>query len=447
MSFFLTRVLEVFDEYAERVAFRHSSVDWTYADAGRRLRRLCAALPPLTGKTVAISAGNHPDAVLAQLAAQLRGARVLLIAASAAPSDRRSALDAADAVLVDPAELDAEPVEITVPERAETVFTSGGTTGAPKLIRHSSTYEGMVHVFHPDPAGPNRILVVAPISHLTGNAAVLGALLCGDTVVLHEGFEPGAVIEALTADRITRFSLTPARLGALLDHPALAEADLSALRAISLGASPLPVHRLEQALAVFGPIVGQGYGLTEAPMIATITAAEYDGHPDRLASVGRIVPGMTARIDDHGEVLVQGLSLMDGYLHEPFEDDWLRTGDLGHLDDDGYLYLHGRADDVIITGEHGTKVHPARVENALLTHPRVREAAVVGRSTPDGAVVHAVVVPDGTVSADDLRAHVLAELAQPHFVPATVDFASALPLTHIGKLDRKRLLGVGHYLH
>ncbi|AXB47017.1 class I adenylate-forming enzyme family protein [Amycolatopsis albispora] len=438
-SFFLTRVLEVFDEYADRVLFRHSTSDLTYAEAGRRLRRLHAAMPPLTGKTVAISAGNHPDAVLAQLAAQLRGARVLLIAASAPPSDRKSALDAADAVLLDPAELDAEPVEITVPARAETVFTSGGTTGAPKLIRHSGTYEGMVHVFHPDPAGPNRILVVAPISHLTGNAAVLGALLCGDTVVLHDGFSPDAVVAALSADRITRFSLTPARLGAVLDHPALAEADLSSLRAVSLGASALPVHRLEQALAVFGPIVGQGYGLTEAPMIATITAAEYAGHPARLASVGRIVPGMRARIGDDGEVLVQGLSLMDGYLDRPLDGDWLRTGDLGHFDEDGYLYLHGRADDVIVTGEHGTKVHPTRVEEALVSHPRVRQSAVVGRSTPDGPVLHAVVVPDGEVTADELRAHVAAELVQPHFVPATVEFRASLPLTHIGKLDRKRL--------
>ncbi|MGC7095711.1 class I adenylate-forming enzyme family protein [Amycolatopsis lurida] len=437
-SFFLSRVLEVFDEYAGRVLFRHSTVDMTYAEAGQRLRRVHAALPPLHGRTVAISAGNEPDAILTQLAAQLRGGRVLLIAASAPPSDRRAALDEAAAVLLDPASLDADPVEIDLPERAETVFTSGGTTGPPKLIRHSGTYEGMVHVFHPDPAGPNRILVVAPITHLTGNAAVLGALLCGDTVVLHRGFDPGAVVTALTEDRITRFSLTPARLGALLDHPGLAGADLSALRAVSLGASPLPVHRLEQALAVFGPVVGQGYGLTEAPMIASITAAEYEGHPSRLASVGRIVPGMRARVDD-GEVLVQGLSLMDGYLNRPFDGEWLRTGDLGHFDEDGYLYLHGRADDVIITGEHGTKVHPARVEEVLGAHPRVRQSAVVGRSTPDGAVLHAVVVPDGEVTAGELRAHVAASLGQQHFVPATVEFAESLPLTYIGKLDRKRL--------
>ncbi|WP_307795929.1 fatty acid--CoA ligase family protein [Amycolatopsis sp. 195334CR] len=438
-SFFLNRVLEVFDEYAGRVLFRHSTMDLTYAEAGQRLRRLHAALPPLDGRTVAIAAGNEPDAVLTQLAAQLRGGRVLLIAASAAPSDRQAALDAADAVLLDPASLDADPVEIELPERAETVFTSGGTTGPPKLIRHSGTYEGMVHVFHPDPAGPNRILVVAPISHLTGNAAVLGALLCGDTVVLHDGFEPGAVVAALAGDRITRFSLTPARLGALLDHPGLAEADLSALRAVSLGASPLPVHRLEQALAVFGPIVGQGYGLTEAPMIATITAAEYEGHPSRLASVGRIVPGMRARVAEDGEVLVQGLSLMDGYLDRPFDQEWLRTGDLGEFDEDGYLYLHGRSDDVIITGEHGTKVHPARVEEALGAHPRVRQSAVLGRSTPDGVVLHAMVVAEGPVTASVLRAHVATTLGQPHFVPATVEFVAELPLTHIGKLDRKRL--------
>ncbi|SFQ21793.1 Acyl-CoA synthetase (AMP-forming)/AMP-acid ligase II [Amycolatopsis arida] len=340
-----------------------------------------------------------------------------------------------------------------LPGTVRTLFTSGGTTGAPKLVAHSGIYAGMAHIFRPDPAGPGRVLVVAPVSHLTGNAAVLGALLRGDTVVLHDEFDPAAALAAIAAERVTALSLTPPRLAALLDHPALAGTDLSGLRSLSLGASPLPERRLRQALAVFGPVVGQGYGLTEAPMVASITAAELLDHPRRLGSVGRIVPGMEARIDgarapgDVGEVLVRGLALMEGYAGRPdltaaaFTGGWLRTGDLGRFDADGYLYLLDRADDVIVTGEHGSKVYPAVVEDTLADHPGVRQAAVVGAPGPEGALVHAVVVPTepDPPPVEDLRAHVLARLGQEHLVPATVTFTDRLPLTPVGKIDRRAL--------
>jgi acyl-CoA synthetase (AMP-forming)/AMP-acid ligase II len=257
------------------------------------------------------------------------------------------------------------------------------------------------------------------------------------------------VLRSLAADRITAVSLTPPRLAELLDHPALPGTDVSSLRSVNVGASPLPAHRLSQALEVFGPIVGQGYGLTEAPMVASISAAEVAGHPERLDSVGRIVPGMEARIDgESGEVQVRGLALMDGYHGQPglteaaFTDGgWLRTGDIGRFDEDGYLYLLDRANDVIVTGEHGTKIYPAVVESALSAHPSVRQAAVFGVPDPRGGeAVHAVVVATGeTPTAAELRDHLRAHFDAEQFVPRSIEFTRALPLTAIGKVDKKSL--------
>jgi acyl-CoA synthetase (AMP-forming)/AMP-acid ligase II len=463
-SLFLTRVLRSLDDGGDAVAFHHDGVETSFRDAASILRRLHAALAGEgvgTAEVVGILGGNRPETILVQLAAQLRGATVLLIAESASLPDRLAALKAADVTLlvIDPRRGNTDlrdavrsvslddlltrqgdhPIEL--PASVRLIFPTGGTTGTPKLIVHSGIYDGMAHIFAPDPAGPGRTLLIAPMSHMTGNATTLGALLRRDILVLHNSFDAGAVLEAIAKHRIGTLSLTPPRLAAVLDHPAMAATDVSSVRSLSLGAAPLSPSRLAQALDVFGPVVGQGYGLTEAPMIAGISAAELDGFPDRLGSVGRIVPGMEATID-HGEILVRGLSMMDGYLgRPPIGDGWLRTGDVGRFDDDGYLYLLDRLNDVIITGEHGTKVASTTVENALATHPHVRAAAVIGIPTEDSEVIHAVVVATqpGALTADDVKTHVLAELGQPHFVPASVAFADALPLTAIGKVDKAAL--------
>ncbi|SFW70086.1 class I adenylate-forming enzyme family protein [Amycolatopsis australiensis] len=444
MSFFLAKALAALDDGGDRVLFHAGGVTTTYHQARDRLRRLHAGLGG-TG-TVAIDLPNRPETVLVQLAALLRGATVLLVPASAPNQDRLAAARGATVVTGRPGEwpgsdvrtledLDGEPEPLTLPERVSLRFPTGGTTGTPKLIHHSGIYDGMAHIFAPDPDGPRRTLLVAPMTHMTGNATVLGALLRRDTVVLHDGFDAGAVLDAIQEHRIDTLSLTPPRLAALLDHPARPRTDLRSVRSLSLGAAPLPPHRLAQALDVFGPVVGQGYGLTEAPMIASISAAELLDRPDRLGSVGRIVPGMEARITG-GEVEVRGLSMMDGYVGaEPIGDGWLRTGDLGRFDDEGYLYLLDRADDVVVTGEHGTKVPTTVVEHALETHPAVRSAAVFGH----GRLLHAVVVTRSEVTEAELKAHAREVFGQEHYVPAGVDFVDALPLTDVGKVDKRAL--------
>ncbi|WP_206791863.1 class I adenylate-forming enzyme family protein [Amycolatopsis sp. MtRt-6] len=445
MSFFLTKVLAALDDGGDRPLFVQDGVT-TYHQARDRLRRLHGGLGDVG--TLAVDLRNRPETVLVQLAALLRGATVLLVPASAPTRDRLAAARGATVVTDRPhdwpagdvrtlGDLDAEPEPLHPPAAVRLLFPTGGTTGTPKLIRHSGIYDGMAHIFAPSPDGPGRTLLVAPMTHMTGNATVLGALLRQDTVVVHDGFDAGAVLGAIQEHRIDTLSLTPPRLAAVLDHPKCPETDLTSVRSLSLGAAPLPPHRLAQALDVFGPVVGQGYGLTEAPMIASISAAELLDRPERLGSVGRIVPGMAARITADGEVEVRGLSMMDGYLGGPdIGAGWLRTGDLGRFDDEGYLYLLDRADDVVVVGEHGTKVPTTVVEHALATHPAVRSAAVFGH----GDRLHAVVVATSEVTAVALQAHTREIFGQEHYVPAAVAFIAALPLTDVGKVDKRALV-------
>ncbi|HVV09016.1 fatty acid--CoA ligase family protein [Amycolatopsis sp.] len=446
-SVFLNAVLTALTGGGDSVLFHHQG-PMTYREAHDRLLRLHGGLGEVD--VVAVDLANRPETVLVQLAAMLRGARVLLVAASAPRADQLAAAAAAGVTTVVTdrpdawpagdvrtlADLDGEPVPLVLPAAVDVLLPSGGTTGAPKLIRHSGIYDGMAHIFAGSPAEPGRVLVVAPMTHMTGHASVVGALLQGETVVVHDGFDAGAVLADIERHRITSLSLTPPRLAELLDHPARPGTRLDSVRSLSLGAAPLPPHRLAQALDVFGPVVGQGYGLTEAPMIASISAGELIGRPERLGSVGRIVPGMAARIVD-GEVEVRGLAMMDGYLGAPpVGDGWLRTGDLGRFDDEGYLYLLDRADDVVVVGEHGTKVAPAKVERALATHPSVREVAVFG---VNGQSLHAVVVAEPPLSAEEVRAHARAAFGREHYVPASVDFVEALPTTGVGKIDKRAL--------
>lgn len=448
MSFFLTKVLAALDDGGDRVLFHSGGGVTTYHQARDRLHRLRGGLGGV--ETLAVDLRNRPETVLVQLAALLRGATVLMVPASAPARDRLAAASGATVVTDRPHEwpvgdvrtlddLDGEPGPLHPPETVRLLFPTGGTTGTPKLIRHSGIYDGMASIFTPSPDGPGRTLLVAPMTHMTGNATVLGALLRLDTVVVHDGFDAGAVLEAIQAHRIDTLSLTPPRLAALLDHPAREGTDLSSVRSLSLGAAPLPPHRLAQALDVFGPVVGQGYGLTEAPMIASISAAELVARPELRSSVGRIVPGMEARITD-GEVEVRGLSMMDGYLGGPeVGAGWLRTGDLGRFDDEGYLYLLDRADDVVVVGEHGTKVATTVVEHALATHPAVRSAAVFGVPGEDGQLLHAVLVTREPLTAGEVREHARKAFGQEHYVPAGVDFVAELPLTSVGKVDKRAL--------
>jgi len=206
---------------------------------------------------------------------------------------------------------------------------------------------------------------------------------------------------------------------------------------LSAGA-PLPDALCRRAEARLGCEVRQGYGLTEASF-STIDAPPA---PRTIGSVGRPVAGVEVRIAADGEVEVRGPHVMAGYLDgTPAPVDaggWLRTGDLGRLDDDGYLWVEGRRDDLIVSG--GENVRPDRVEAALLEHPAVAEVAVAGREDRRwGQAVTAFVVAAGDLDTDELIVHARSRLA-PHEVPKTVELVTELPRTGSGKVLRRLLV-------
>ena len=220
------------------------------------------------------------------------------------------------------------------------------------------------------------------------------------------------------------------------------------LRTIVYGAAPMSRPRLEDALARFGPVFVQIYGQTECPNFITSLGKEDHLHSRLLASCGRAVPFVelrTRQTDPEtsvGEVEVRSPYLMTEYFRNPdataeaLGDGWLKTGDLGHIDD-GYLFLVDRAKDMIITG--GMNVYSSEVEAVLRKHASVAEVAVVGLPDDDwGEVVTAVVVPAGPASAEELRLFARANLSA-YKVPKTVAFRVELPLTNYGKVDKKRL--------
>jgi fatty-acyl-CoA synthase len=248
-------------------------------------------------------------------------------------------------------------------------------------------------------------------------------------------------------------------LQAVLDHARPEDYDLSALETVIYSAAPMPPARLVQAIERIGPVFQQIYGLTEnTGMATTLRRDEHDpSRPERLASCGRPILGAAvAVIDDDGdrlptgeigEIAVKSRATMLGYRNLPeetaaaLENGWLRTGDLGHRDDEGFFYIIDRKKDMIISG--GFNVYAREVEDVLSAHPAVASVAVIG--VPDdkwGEVVHAVIAtrPGVSIGADELAAFVKARKGATH-APKSVDFVDALPLTTVGKIDKKALRG------
>jgi acyl-CoA synthetase (AMP-forming)/AMP-acid ligase II len=304
---------------------------------------------------------------------------------------------------------------------------------------------------HPDPV----FLAAAPLTHVSGRVS-LGVMAAGGTTVVLPHFDPGAVLAVIEQHRITTMMLPTTLLTRLLAHPAAGSTDTSSLKRVSVGASPVPVELIKRAIDVFGPVVAQNYGQTEAPMyIATMHPFEYlsDGGlaPDeRLASCGRPTrfsevrtvgtDGNEVAAGETGEIVVKGNFVMDGYLDDDAATaearlgDWHRTGDLGTFDDDGYLRIVGRVKDLIISG--GFNVYPAEIENVLAEQPCVHESAVIGLPDPDWGerVVAVVEATDGEpCDVEQLAAHVRARLG-PVKTPKEIVTVASLPRNANGKI-------------
>ena len=274
----------------------------------------------------------------------------------------------------------------------------------------------------------DRWLCCMPLSHVAGLGIVMRSAIYGTTAVIHDGFDVDRVAAALAEDRISVISVVATMLTRLLE----VGADLSGPRAVLVGGGPVPEESLEEATGR-GATVVQTYGLTEAcSQVTTLAPGEAQR---KLGSAGRPLLTTHLRIQD-GEILVQGPTVAPGHADA---DGWLHTGDLGRIDEDGFLYVEDRIDDMIVSG--GENIIPAEVEKVLLRHPEVADAAVVGREDPEWqqAVTAIVVLEDGSeVTPDELRRH-CAEALAGFKVPKRVELAAALPRTPSGKLMRRAL--------
>jgi len=341
---------------------------------------------------------------------------------------------------------------------------TAGTTGQPKGVIHTHR-SNVIMVFNNLMEGlrieeGDAVALTAPITHASG-AMILPHIVRGAKVVLLPGFDERMLLETIQKERITTLYLVPTMIVMLLAYPELKKYDLSTLKNIRYGASPISPNVLKRAIEVFGNIFVQGYGLTEASMPMTLLLKEdhvLDGSEKklkRLNSIGREVYVATVRIMDEsgnllppgqvGEIVVRSDQVMGGYWKKPeataetLRGGWLHTRDMGYADEDGYIYLVDRKDDMIVSG--GFNIYPKEVEDVLYSHPAVLEAAVFG--VPDekwGEVVKAVIsVRSGMkVTEEEIIEHCRKHLAS-YKKPKSVDFIKELPKSPFGKIWRRKL--------
>ncbi|MGW2422867.1 o-succinylbenzoate--CoA ligase [Streptomyces sp. NPDC001709] len=350
-----------------------------------------------------------------------------------------------------------EPIDepVTLDDTCVIMYTSG-TTGRPKgaMLTHGNLTWNAVNVLvdHDLTAG-ERALVSAPLFHTAGlNMLTLPVLLKGGTCVLVEAFDPERTFELIERHRITFMFGVPTMFDRIARHPRWAGADLSSLRILTCGGSPVPTP-LIAAYQERGLTFLQGYGMTEAAPGTLFLDAEHAvakagsaGVPHFFSDVRVVHPDLTqVDVGETGEVVVRGPHVMPGYWGLPeetqaaFADGWFRSGDAARVDEDGYVYIVDRIKDMIISG--GENIYPAEIEDILLAHPCIAECAVIG--VPDdtwGEVPRAVVVPaaGAELDPDELLASLSGRLAK-YKIPKSVVVAAELPRTASGKLLKSRV--------
>lgn len=345
------------------------------------------------------------------------------------------------------------------------IYTSG-TTGHPKGVRLSNrsiltAYERFRH--HPTPnwnvwSEDDVSLIPMPCFHIGGTAWGLTTLAHGATGVIMRNFVPTDVLGYIDKYKISKLFLVPAAIQIVVNQPEVHDVDFSQLKFIFYGASPMPLPLLETAIEVFGCGFAQFYGMTETS--GTITALPPEDHDvngnTRMRSVGKSLLGVdivilddsgkTLKAGEIGEITTRSTMNMNGYLNLPKVTQatltgggWLRTGDIGYLDEDGYLFLKDRKKDMIISG--GENIYPAEVENALVDHPSIAEVSVIG--VPDKkwgeAVKACIVVKDGkTLTESEAIAWTVERIAK-FKCPKSVNFMDVLPRNPSGKVLRRIL--------
>jgi acyl-CoA synthetase (AMP-forming)/AMP-acid ligase II len=342
------------------------------------------------------------------------------------------------------------------------VYTSGTTGDAKGVMLSHGALVGAARIsaWEGGCQPTDRMLIVMPLFHIGGQIEQMSFWLAGATTFLRPQFDAADVLGLIEQRGITAAHLAPTMVAMLLDHADIARRDHGSLRLVHYGSAPMPVPLLRRGIAVFGAIFVQLYGMTECVLGTVLKAHQHvpDGDDDerrRLASAGQPYLGVDVRIEDDagnpcaagapGEVLLRGPALMSGYWNRTaasiaaLRGGWMHTGDVGYLDEQDFLFVVDRKKDMIISG--GENIYSREVEEALLSHPSVNEAAVVG--VPDakwGESVFAFIVPHAgaATDADLLIAHCRSRIAS-YKKPQHVRYVAALPRIHNGKIDKKQL--------
>ncbi|MEO5494234.1 MAG: long-chain fatty acid--CoA ligase [Sphingomonas sp.] len=337
---------------------------------------------------------------------------------------------------------------------------TGGTTGTPKgaMLTHNnlSANARQTQGLDPEPGGEDRIIGVLPLFHVFANTCVMNRTVAnGGMIVMLPRFDGGQVLAAIARTKATALPGVPTMYQALLDHPKLKATDLSSLKYCISGGAPLPAEVKARFEAATGARVIEGYGLSESSGVVSCNPYGAEG---KLGTIGQPIPATEVRLVDKedptrpppdgepGEIVVRGPQIMKGYWNRPdadgevFADGWLRTGDVGQIDEDGFIRVVDRLKDMIAVS--GFKVFPSQIEAALYKHPAVKEALVIG--VPDtyrGEQPRAyVTLNDGATAApDELKAWLNAQLGHHERVDQVV-IRLTLPKTLVGKLSRKELV-------
>jgi len=357
------------------------------------------------------------------------------------------------------------PVANTDPSQLAVLQYTGGTTGTPKgaMLTHANlsvaaeqifvTVNGTAPVLK---EGEERFLAVLPLFHIY--ALMANMLLCfriGAKVVLHTRFDPEAVLKELEAKRITVFPGVPTMFAGLIAHPDAQTRDLTSLKFCSSGGAPLPQQLNDDFRRLTGCDLVEGWGMTETSPTGTFTPVLGQR---KAGSCGLPVPGLVARFVDvadpskdvplgeAGELVVKGPNLMAGYWRKPeatreamTADGFFRTGDVGRMDEDGFIYLIDRSKDMILCS--GFNVYPRNIEEAVMQHPSVAEVIVIGVDDPyrgQSPKAFVALKPGAALDLDTLKAFLADKLGR-HEMVQTLEVRAQLPKTPVGKLSKKEL--------
>lgn len=356
------------------------------------------------------------------------------------------------------------PVTVTEDDIVLQLYTSG-TTGAPKgvMLSHANgirqrqnQIDANIEWLLADPG--DTTIIAMPYGHIGGVGVALGAVNSGQELIIHAEYDAGAVMDAIAAHKVRRLFLVPAAIGLMLQHPKAATADFSSIETLSYGASPIPLPLLQRAVERMGCGFVQVYGMTETwgSIVALPPEDHLPGREHKMTAAGKALPGVELKIIDEegntlppgeiGEVAIRSPNNTRGYWNKPEEtakaligDGWLRTGDAGILDEEGYLFIQDRIKDMIITGAEN--VYPAEVESAIYGHPAVADVAVIGVPDPKwGEAVKAMVVlkPDAACDEASIITHARERIAG-FKCPKSVEFIAELPRNPSGKILRRTL--------